>query len=292
MKTEIGSLYLRLKEEVSEKKLKEISSESIDAYKAKNFSLLRRYASCIGLEVTAHRKNRLFSRLIQTYHPDKYNLIIRGIESSFKSNDFKTLKQYERMFIFHRADGTLDLNYSEDYDLDTDDFRQFGMDVVDDGYFDRDEDDETGSTVEMDFYEALQRELCGDVKYTLSSFDLNSLDGELDLSDYGISHLEGVEHLTNIVSLNLSGNGIGDIGPLASLSNLESLFISENCIRDMETLRKLSGLREIDVSFNDIERADPLLSLENLEYVNLVGNRIADESVLDTLRDKGIIVVY
>ena len=292
MHEEIGSLYRRLKEKVSVKKLKEISSDIIDAYKMKNFSLLRRYAFSIGLEVEALKKNRLFSRLIQTYHPDKFKLIIREIEGSFKNNDIETLKQYERIFTFDRRGEAVVVDYSEDYDIDTEDFYQFGMDIVDDEHFSYDEVDDPERTVEVDVYEALQRELCGDIKYTLSPFDLNSLDGELDLSDYGILHLDGIEHLMNITSLNLSGNRIWDLGPLASLLNLESLFISENRIRDIEPLRTLSSLKELDVSFNDIENADLLLDLENLNYVNLAGNRIKNESVADALREKNIIVVY
>ena len=292
MHEEIGSLYRRLKENVSVKKLKEISSDIIDAYKMKNFSLLRRYASGIGLEVAALKKNRLFSRLIQIYHPDKFKLITREIDGSFKNNDIEALKKYERIFTLDMAGGKMAVEYSEDYDIDTEDFDRFGMAIVGDEYFRYGEDDEPERSTDIDFYEALRRELGGEMKYSISPFDLNSLDGELDLSDYGISHLDGIERLINITSLNLSGNRICDLGPLASLSNLESLFVSENLIRDIEALRTLHGLKELDVTFNNIENADLLLDLENLNYVNLAGNRIGNESVADTLREKNIIVVY
>ncbi len=46
------------------------------------------------------------------------------------------------------------------------------------------------------------------------------------------------------------------------------------------------------MTFNNIDNADLLLDLENLNYVNLAGNRIGNESVADTLREKNIIVVY
>jgi len=292
MHEEVGSLYRRLKEKVSVRKLKEISSDTIDAYKVKNFSLLRRYASSIGLEVTGLKKNRLFSRLIKTYHPDKFKLIIREIDGSFKNNDTEALRKYERIFSLGRDGGKIAVEYSEDYDIDTEDFVRFGMAIVGDEYFRYGEDDEPERSADIDFYEALRRELCGDMKYSLSPYDLNSLDGELDLSDYGISHLDGIEQLINITSLNLSNNRICDLGPLTSLSNIESLFISENHIRDIEALGTLHGLKELDVSFNDIENADLLLDLENLNYVNLAGNRIKNESVADALREKNIIVVY
>jgi hypothetical protein len=292
MDGEINTLYRNLKKTVSEDRLGEISSEIIQAYKLKNYSLLDRYASCLGLESGSIQKNRLFSRLIQTYHPDKCNAINSEIDRYFRNNDVDSLKRYERAFTFERTQRTVSVEYHEEYDIDSEDFYQFGMDIVDDEYLSCEEDEDSERTVEIDVYEALQRELCGDTKYTLTPFDLNSLDGELDLSDYGILHLDGIEHLMNITSLNLSGNRIRDLEPLSSLLNLESLFVSENRIRDLQPLRALSSLKELDVSFNIVENVDSLSDLENLKYVNLTGNSIANELEVDKLREKRIIVVY
>jgi hypothetical protein len=300
MEREIGSLYQRLKSKVSVDRLKEISSEIIHAYKIKNFPLLQRYASYLGLDVSSMRKNRLFSRLIQTYHPDKFNLINDEIDSCFKKNDIEALKHYERVFMFEWGSSPILVEYSEVYDIDTEDFDRFGMGIVDisifdtrivDEYLHYDEQDDQERSEEIDIFDALQRELCGGLAYTLSQFDLNSLEGDLDLSDYGISNIEGIEHCVNIASLNLSGNRIFDINPLASLTNLESLFLSENRIRDINSLSALTGLRELDVSFNDIEKADVLLSIDTLKYVNLAGNRIKNEEVTERLRNRNAIVI-
>lgn len=221
MDSKIRSLYSRLKEEVSVDNLKEISSDIIQAYKTRNYPLLRSYASCLGLDI-----------------------------------------------------------------------ERFGMGVVGAEYFSNQEDTDTESTAERDFYEAVKRELSGGLAYTLSPFDLNSLEGELDLSYYGISNIEGIGHCANITSLNLSGNRIIDLRPLSDLANLESLFISENQISDIESLGSLTGLRELDISFNDIEKADVLLGLENLKYVNVVGNRIEDVELVQYLRKRNTIVIY
>jgi hypothetical protein len=292
MDGEIKNLYRKLKKTVSENRLKEISSEIIQAYKAKNFPLLERYAAFLGLDSGSMKRSRLFSKLIQIYHPDKYNAINGEIDRFFRDNDVDSLKQYDRLFAFERTREAVSFEYHEEYDIDGEDFYQFGMDIVDDEYSSYDEDNNPDTTAETDVYEALQRELCGDTKYTLTPFDLNSLDGELDLSDYGILHLDGIEHLMNITSLNLSGNRIRDLGPLSSLLNLESLFVSENRIRDLQPLRALSSLKELDVSFNIVENVDSLSDLENLKYVNLTGNSIENESEVDKLREKRIIVVY
>jgi len=292
MDGEINTLYRKLKKTVSEDRLGEISSEIIQAYKFKNYPLLERYASCLGLESGSIQKNRLFSRLIQTYHPDKCNAINSEIDRFFRDNDVDSLKRYERAFTFERMQKTVSVEYHEDYDIDSEDFSQFGMDIVDEEYLSCDEDEDPERIVEIDVYEALQRELCGDMKYTLSPSDLHSLDGELDLSDYGIMHLDGIENLMNITSLNLSGNMIEDIRPVAVLRGLESLYLAENRISDIDTLCALNGLREIDLSFNDIEKVDVLLNLDNLKYVNLTGNRLKNLAATDALRKKNVIVIY
>jgi hypothetical protein len=291
MDSEIRSLYSRLKEEVSVDNLKEISSDIIHAYKTRNYPLLQRYASCVGLDVASTEKNRLFSRLIQTYHPDKFNLINLEIDNYFKKNDFEALKQYMRIFTLDWRSRPIAFEYSEDYDIDTEDIERFGMGVVGAEYFSNQEDTDSESTAETDFYEAVKRELSGELAYTLSPFDLNSLEGELDLSYYGISNIEGIGHCANITSLNLSGNRIIDLRPLSDLANIESLFLSENRISDIESLGSLTGLRELDISFNDIEKADALLGLENLKYVNLTGNRIEDEELVQNLRKRNTIVI-
>ena len=295
MDGEINNLYRKLKKWVQEDRLGEISSEIIEAYKLKNYPLLERYASCLDLEPGGIRKNRLFSKLIRIYHPDRYNAINSEIDHFFRNNDVDSLKRYERVFAFEPPQETASVEYHEDYDIDGEDFYQFGMDVVDEEYSICD-CDEPKRSVGIDAFEALQRELCGDTKYTISPFDLHSLDGELDLSDYGIANLDGIEGLVNITSLNLSGNMIHDVGPLAALKDLESLFLAENRISDIEALGSLSGLREIDLSFNDIEKADVLLDLDFLEFVNLVGNGpkkgAAGDGTVEALRKKNVIVIY
>ncbi|MBN2322925.1 MAG: leucine-rich repeat domain-containing protein [Spirochaetes bacterium] len=292
MEGEIKSIYRKLKKTVSENRLKEISSEIIQAYKAKNYPLLEEYASFLDLDCGSIKRNRLFSTLIQTYHPDRYNAINSEIDCFFRNRDIDSLRHCERVFTFERRQKAVSVEYQEDYDIDGDDFYQFGMNIVDDEHTRYDEADDTDTAVEIDVYEALSRELCGGTSHIMTPFDLNSLDGELDLSDYGILHLDGIEHLSNVTSLNLSGNRIGDLGPLSSLLNLESLFIAENRVSDVEALSLLSGLKELDLSFNAIEHVNPLFGLYNLKYVNLTGNRIKDASEIDMLRDKGIIVVY
>ena len=235
--------------------------------------------------------NRLFSRLIQVYHPDKYNAINREIELFFRDNDIASLRYYEKVFSFEKGRETESVAYHEKYDIDGEDFENFGMGFVDEEYSGQG----AAEQGDVDLFAALTRELCGEHEHTLSFFDLYSLDGELDLSDYGIVRIEGIEGCVHITSLNLSGNRIENVSPLAGMTGLESLFLAENRISDIECLGALTGLRELDLSFNEIADVSVLTSLHGLQFVNLTGNRLkspaADEAIR-RLREKDVIVVY
>ena len=84
---------------------------------------------------------------------------------------------------------------------------------------------------------------------------------ELDLSNKGITSIEGIEILTDLYTLNLSNNDIKDLTPLKSLKSLGSLNISNNKITDISALKDTS-----------------------LYYINLSGNDIKDVSVLNEIK--------
>lgn len=92
--------------------------------------------------------------------------------------------------------------------------------------------------------------------------------GELDLSNKGITLVDGLQAFTKITSLNLSGNGISDLSPLTGLtiellsknSNttktvsttplaLENLILSNNSFQTLN-LESLTNLKTVDISNN------------------------------------------
>ncbi|MGB0892067.1 MAG: ELWxxDGT repeat protein [Flavobacteriaceae bacterium] len=95
-----------------------------------------------------------------------------------------------------------------------------------------------------------------------------ALTGTLDLSNRGISSVEGLQAFTGISTLNLSGNSITDLSPLTGLSieiisrnsntrktvvsrsmALENLIISNNTFESLN-LNGLTNLKTVDISNN------------------------------------------
>ena len=142
------------------------------------------------------------------------------------------------------------------------------------------------------FVEAVNGLLFGNLDFKVDGNDLAGLEGELDLSDFEIADLDGVEYCVNITVLNLSGNNLRRIGPLALLRRLASLFLADNAIENIDCLCELSSLRELDISFNRIEDISVLETLEGLVYVNILGNPLADTRTVERLMKRGVIVIY
>ena len=145
---------------------------------------------------------------------------------------------------------------------------------------------------EHGFMEAVHRLFAGGLEVIITASDLVNLEGALDLSDYDIGDLEGVQHCLYINELNLSNNRIEKIGHLAPLVELCYLFLSNNLIESIAPLEDLVHLKELDLSFNNISDISVLEKLGELEYVNLLGNPIRDYSIVDRLMKKGIIVIF
>jgi|GEM_PF-3522478 len=113
---------------------------------------------------------------------------------------------------------------------------------------------------------------------------------ELDLQNYAISDISGLEHFSNLTKLDLSYNYvITDIAALGSLSNLKELYLAHNNIRDISALRELMNLTHLDLSDNEIYsiRELPVLSYSSL---NLTGNYLTiNENNEDMIKIQEII---
>lgn len=293
------SIYRELKKQINSRRLKEISVDIIARYRAHDREGLAFYGEILGLDTSAITMGRLFASVIQQYHPDKLAKIINEIEDHFRKNRLEELVRLRDIFIFNETPRPLSYRpeprteetyaYSDD-DFGYDERPDYENDLTGDG--DIDEFDEAGEDHERGFIEALTRLVFGNLDLAITIEDVQSLEGELDLSDYDIVDLKGVEHCMNISSLNLSGNDIRSIGPLSGLTQLESLFLSGNQIRTISALAGLANLKELDLSFNEIEDISVLKNCDSLLYVNLMGNPISDTAVIRELTDRGVLVVY
>jgi hypothetical protein len=300
MMNNINDIYNELKKKVNPTRLKEISVEIIQSYKEKNRGGLLFYANLLGIEHSDINMSRLFAQIIQNYHPDKTLKILNEIESLYKNNKIEELLRLKHVFVFKKKIAEIpdrhDLHTDESYVYNDEDFGFDEKNVYEDDirreYEAGDLEKEYAGDREYGFIEAVNRLIFGNLDFTVNIGDLQTLEGGLDLSDYEISDIKGIEHCMNINSLNLSGNNVRNINRLARLTQLESLFLSENNIQNIDCLSELANLKELDISFNEIEDISVLSKLENLLYVNILGNPIKDTRIIKELIHRDVLVIY
>ena len=107
----------------------------------------------------------------------------------------------------------------------------------------------------------------------------------LEIWYHDVSDLTPVANLTNLEVLVVTGNNIRSIAPLGNLTNLTWLSISLNPnlgdnISELETLTALETLAMSSIGVRDIS---PLEGLTNLEVLNASNNQITDISSLRNL---------
>lgn len=303
MSISANELYDELKKKVTASKLKDMSIEVISRYKKKDHGYLSSLAERVGISSAETGISKVFSQLIQLYHPDRLKKIVSEIELHNKNSNIEELVRLKGIYLIDMKrvqvrDFTFEADEEYLYGDDEPGYEEY------EEYYDGEEEiarnhdyedeieEETVSGEEYGFIEAVNDLYLGNLEYELTLADLQNLEGELDLSGFELEDLTGVEFCVNITNLNLSGNRIYRIHQLAGLVKLEVLYLSENRIDDITFLEELSELRELDISFNDVEDISVLLELPNLQYVNLVENPVSDETVIEELQEKGVIVIY
>ncbi len=300
MYNNIQTLYGELKEKVNPARLKEISIDIIGKFRNKDIDYFVHFAKLIGIDSFNENLNRIFAKIIQIYHPDKFAVIKKEIEAGFKNNNYDDLLRLKNLYLIDLTVLNVAAGYEyiteEDHIYNEDDFGYAGYvfegeDIFTDVDFD-DSEEEALYRHEYGFAEAVNHLFFGNLDHTLSGSDLKNIDGELDLSDYEINDLAGIEHCINIVILNLSGNNIIKIFQLSALSRLNSLYLADNMIEDISCLNTLAELHELDLSNNQIEDISVLLELPKLKYVNILHNPVKNKSIIKALLKKGVIVIY
>jgi len=106
----------------------------------------------------------------------------------------------------------------------------------------------------------------------------------LDLSlNHIISDISPLAGLTSLIELNLWHNQISDISPLASLTSLIELNLGSNEIGDISLLASFTNLTLLDLRENQIGDISPLANLTSLTSLSLGSNEISDISPLANL---------
>jgi len=298
-----NELYDELKKNITSSRLKDMSIEVISRYKKKDHGYLASLAERVGISSAETGISRVFSQLIQLYHPDRLKKISTEIELHKKNGNADELARIKGIYLIDmKRVQVKDFTFKADeeylYDNDESNYDEYeegfddGEDISRDHEYEDEVFEETAAGEEYGFIEAVNDLYLGNLEYELTLADLHNLEGELDLSGFDLEDLTGAEYCLNITSLNLSGNRIYRIHQLAGLAKLEVLYLSDNRIDDITFIEGLAELRELDISFNDIEDISVLLELPNLQYVNLIENPVSDETIIEELQDKGVIVIY
>ena len=297
-------LYTDLKEAYTEENLNLISSRLIRLYKDRQYETILSITHKIKsfVDINGNRINRIFSRLIMLYHPDKINFYLKEIERFYRDGNSSELYHLSHIFILlNKNDDVFESQFLDMEDL-LPDGQKWGYDEEDlfcftdletsESY--NGEDSEYSSytqTISRDFFTALKRKEYGSLQNDLQYYHLEELEGSLNLADYEIEDLSGVEYCRNISSLDLSDNSIMDINKLYSLKKLNELYLSNNQIDDIGIFYKLENLKVLDLSGNQIQDIRSLFHLDNLEYLNITGNPVPIDQ-LEELSAKGVIIVH
>jgi uncharacterized repeat protein (TIGR02543 family) len=106
----------------------------------------------------------------------------------------------------------------------------------------------------------------------------------MDLRQWGIKDLTGIEAAQNLQSLNLRLNQVTDVSPLQSLTQLRTLDLSENGLSDLSGVAALTQLSSLDVHGNGVTDLSPLLGMTQLTSLTLRDNKLQGHlSVLSSL---------
>ena len=119
--------------------------------------------------------------------------------------------------------------------------------------------------------------------YAVKSPYIDHLETLDDLGLPAITDLTGLEHATQLRTLNLFGNEFLDITPLAKLTQLRTLRLANNQISVIASLAKLTQLTKLALGGNQISDIASLAELTQLTDLGLDGNQISDITPLAQL---------
>jgi len=295
---EIRELYDKLKEAYTSENLGLISGRIIEMFREHRYDALRavqkvvsEYTTCDGEKV-----NKVFSRLIMLYHPDRLSQTLGQLEEAHKRGDFEELYAMSHILTVQNLEPeqvTVSSVITQE-DL----AEEFGWDEGADGYSYfmagedyRKEDDlnEESDYAGRSFLTTLKRRVYGNLNVDFPMYLLEDLE-EIEMADYEIEYLDGIGACRHARAVDLSNNNLTDISELSELHQVERLYLTNNHIGLIDSLSNLTVLQVLDISYNDVDDLSPLFDLSHLSYLNVMGNRIPAWQ-LEKLQLKGVTIV-
>ncbi len=292
---EIADLYNNLKQAYTAENLHLISSRIINMFREHQYDALRAVQKVVSgfIPCEEDKINRVFSRLIMLYHPDRLRQSLEQMEDAYKKGDFEALYGMSHILTVQNLEPekvTVSSIITEE-DL----AEEFGWDEEADGYSyfmdkeqDPEEEDELG-TINRSFLTTLKRRVYGNLNVDFPIYLLEDLE-EIEMADYEIESLDGIEACRYTRVVDLTNNNLTDLTELGELRQLERLYLANNHIGMIDSLSNLTVLQVLDISYNDIDDLSSLFDLSHLSYLNVMGNRIPAWQ-LEKLQLKGVTVV-
>lgn len=295
---EIGDLYSNLKKAYTAENLGTISGRIIEMFREHRYDALRaiqkvvnEYTPCDGEKI-----NKVFSRLIMIYHPDRLSQTLGQLEEAYKRGDFEELYTMSHILTVQNLEPEQVTVSSVLTDEDL--AEEFGWDLAADGYsyfmageeFQEEEDlNEESDYAGRSFLTTLKRRVYGNLNVDFPMYLLEDLE-EIEMADYELEYLDGIGACRHARAVDLSNNNLTDISELSDLHQVERLYLTNNHIGLIDSLSNLTVLQVLDISYNDVDDLSPLFELSHLSYLNVMGNRIPAWQ-LEKLQLKGVTIV-
>lgn len=300
------NLKSQLIEAYSNENLNELTSSIIGFYKNKQNKALEQICNMVNKHYSFADVNdkKLFSKLVMLYHPDKitqYHDHINACQSDAELQQFthiipvlNNLSNFSTVANDLMSPKDFEAEYGWNYQsMESDYFVVREEDETVHGWFDEENDDGFFGQVqplpEGSFIDAVKRKLYGPIHINFPYHLLEDME-EIEMAEYEIEELTGVEHCTFVTILDLSYNNIFDITKLEHCTYIQELYLSNNNIHYIDCLYHMPDLRVLDLSNNQIEDITVLLNHKGLEFVNLLGNPVSFTQIKQ-LQANGVVVV-
>ena len=292
---EIVDLYGKLKIAYTAENLGLVSGRIIGLFKDKKHDALRAIQKVVNEYTPSNEEkiNKVFSRLIMLYHPDRLTQNLKQLEQAYQGGDFETLYSMSHILTVQNLEPEHVLLSSVLTEEDL--AEEFGWDEGADGYSyfmagEESEEEDIDSGLERhSFLSVLKRRVYGNLNVDFPMYLLEDLE-EIEMADYELEDLDGISACHYARAVDLSNNNLTDISELGELRQVERLYLSNNQIGLIDALYNLSVLQVLDISFNDVDDISPLFELNYLSYLNVMGNRIPAWQ-LEKMQLQGITIV-
>lgn len=137
---------------------------------------------------------------------------------------------------------------------------------------------------DLNLKNAIYKILKKNIDDKITGYELMRLPRYIDLSNKGISNLEGIQYAIYLLGINLSNNQLESIALLTSISYLNYLDLRANKINDITPLKDLKDICYLYISNNKIENISVLQNLKLMIELKADNNKISTMTNMERVR--------